>query len=291
VIEAGKTGGPWTDQENDLIVADYFSMLNFDLAGRPFSKTDHRGALSERLPARNDKSIEFKHMNISAVMLGLGQPRVSGYPPAPNFQLSLIDAVLRWLAHRPEWGEPLKASSSGAALRDESPLWISTPPTLANEPSPVDPKFLAAITSRVDVAAMDAKNKNLGRAGEERAFHHERASLSVAGRSDLARRVRWTAAEDGDGYGYDIHSFEPDGRDRLIEVKTTNGWDRTPFHISTNELNVADERRDVWCLLRLYDFARAVRAFEIRPPLERHVELTPTTFRASFQSSAGSENS
>ena len=257
-------------------------MLKADLTGQSFNKTDHRKSLSGTLPARNDKSIEFKHMNISAVMLGLGQPRITGYPPAPNFQLSLIDAVLRWLARRPAWGEPLEPNSPIIGVRDEAPLWISTPPTLANEPSPVDPKFLAAITGKVDVAAMDAKNRKLGRAGEERAFHHERALLTAAGRPDLSKKVRWTAAEDGDGFGYDMYSFEPDGRERLIEVKTTNGWDRTPFHISRNELSVSSERRDVWCLLRLYDFARKARAFEIRPPLERHVELTPTTFRASF---------
>ena len=153
-----------------------------------------------------------------------------------------------------------------AVVREEAPLWIGTPPTLANEPSPVDPKFLAAIASKVDVAERDARNTALGKAG----------------RDDLARRVRWTSVEDGDGFGYDISSFDPEGRERLIEVKTTNGWDRTPFHISRNELLVADERRDAWCLLRLYDFARTARAFEIHPPLERHVELTPTSFRASF---------
>ena len=63
------------------------------------------------------------------------------------------------------------------------------------------------------------------------------------GRDDLARKVRWVSDEDGDGAGYDIASFAPDGRPRLIEVKTTNGWERTPFHISRNELAVAEERR------------------------------------------------
>ena len=29
--------------------------------------------------------------------------------------------------------------------------------------------------------------------------------------------------------------FEPSGKPRLIEVKTTNGWERTPFYISANE--------------------------------------------------------
>ena len=33
-------------------------------------------------------------------------------------------------------------------------------------------------------------------------------------------------------------SFEADGRERLIEVKTTNGWERTPFHITRSELEV-----------------------------------------------------
>lgn len=72
---------------------------------------------------------------------------------------------------------------------------------------------------------------------------HERASLRSAGRDDLAHKVRWVSEEDGDGAGYDIASFAPDALPRLIEVKTTNGWERTPFHITRNELAVAEERR------------------------------------------------
>jgi len=73
---------------------------------------------------------------------------------------------------------------------------------------------------------------------------HEQATLRRAGREDLAEKVRWTSVQDGDGHGFDIASFETDGRERLIEVKTTNGWERTPFHISRNELAVATTRRD-----------------------------------------------
>src|SRR5690606_644697 len=80
-------------------------------------------------------------------------------------------------------------------------------------------------------------------AGEERVLAHEWASLRSAGRDDLARKVRWVSEEDGDGAGYDIASFAPDGQARLIEVKTTNGWERTPFHITRNELAMADGRR------------------------------------------------
>lgn len=109
----------------------------------------------------------------------------------------------------------------------------------------------------------------------------ERATLAAAGRADLAARVRWVADEDGDGAGYDVASFEPDGTERLIEVKTTNGWERTPFHLTSNEIAVAEARRDVWQLIRLWNFARQPRAFAIRPPLDAHVSLTPTSFLAA----------
>ena len=66
-------------------------------------------------------------------------------------------------------------------------------------------------------------------------------------------------------------------------MKTTNGWERTPFHISRNELAVADARRDDWQLVRLWNFAREPKAFAIKPPLEAHVELTATSFLAGLR--------
>jgi hypothetical protein len=123
------------------------------------------------------------------------------------------------------------------------------------------------IARKFDVAGRDERNRALGRAGEERVLAHERAALRTAGRDDLARKVRWVSEEDGDGAGYDIASFAPDGLPRLIEVKTTNGWERTPFHITRNELAVAEERRSEWRLFRLWNFSREPKAFELHPPL------------------------
>ena len=45
----------------------------------------------------------------------------------------------------------------------------------------------------------------------------------------------------------------------------------------------AYNKSDRWCLLRLWNFSRAPKAFELRPPLDRHVELTPTSFQAGFR--------
>ena len=69
-------------------------------------------------------------------------------------------------------------------------------------------------------------------------------------------------------------------------MKTTNGWERTPFHLSRNEIAVAGERRDHWHLVRVWNFTRTPRAFELRPPLEAHIDLTPTSFLAALRQGA-----
>jgi hypothetical protein len=272
----------WSDAENDLIVADYFAMLADDIARRPYNKAEHRRVLRAALRARSDGSVEFKHQNISAVLKGLGETWITGYKPAFNFQSSLEDAVLRWLDRNRAWLERAPASPPANTLQDAGQLWPLPPPTLSNAPPPKELEQMLRIARKYDVAGRDARNRALGRAGEERVLRHERAVLRAAGRDDLARAVRWVSDEDGDGAGYDIASFTTEGRTRLIEVKTTNGWERTPFHISRNELAVAEERRADWSLFRLWNFAREPRAFELHPPLEAHVTLTATTFQASF---------
>lgn len=274
--------GAWTDTEIDLIVADYFAMLGAELAGRSLNKAEHNREL-QALMNRSRGSIEFKHQNISAVMLGLGQPWIEGYKPAANFQNALVDGVLRWLDAHPDWLRPRMGEGLSGHVREAAPLWIGPPPTQRNEPPPVDPAFMLALGRKYDVAERDARNRALGKAGEQRVLDHERQTLHQAGRNDLAAKVRWTAIEDGDGYGYDIASYEPDGRDRLLEVKTTNGWERTPFHISRNELAVADARREDWHLIRLWNFAREPKAFALRPPLDAHAALIATSFLASLR--------
>jgi len=273
---------PWTDEENDLIVADYFAMLADDIFGRPYNKAEHRRALLPLLNGRSEGSIEFKHQNISAVLKGLGEDWIPGYKPAFNFQMSLVDAVARWLIINPAWLGRLPDSRPTTGLQEPAPIWIGPPPTLSNQPPPQELEQMLHIARKFDVAGRDERNRALGRAGEERVLAYEWASLRSAGRDDLARKVRWVSEEDGDGAGYDIASFAPDGQARLIEVKTTNGWERTPFHITRNELAVADERRSEWCLFRLWNFSREPKAFELYPPLDAHVTLTATTFVAGF---------
>ena len=206
-------GEDWTDQESDLIIADYFAMLQNDLAGRPYSKAEHNRQVQAET-GRGRGSIEFKHQNISAVLKGLGEAWIEGYKPAMNFQISLVDAVIRWIAANPAWSVRAPILAPLRHMNEAQPLWVDPPPTLRNTPPPVELEKMLAIARKFDVAGRDARNRALGRAGEERVLQNERLILNQAGQDGLAKKVRWVAEEEGDGAGYDIHSFGSDGRDR-----------------------------------------------------------------------------
>lgn len=58
----------WTIDEVEAVAADYFAMLKAELSRTAYSKAAHNRALQARIP-RSRGSIEFKHQNISAVLI------------------------------------------------------------------------------------------------------------------------------------------------------------------------------------------------------------------------------
>jgi Domain of unknown function (DUF3883) len=274
------TGTDWTDREVDLIVADYFDMRDKEIAGQSYVKAQRNAALQE-LTGRSRGSIEFKHQNISAVLRKLGQPWITGYKPMPNFQKTLLDAIERALLMR----DALLGSAETSPLTgfaEPRVVFFEAPPAkLPGDEN--DPERLKRLVRKFDPAARDARNRILGKQGEEQIVLSERTRLIDAGRADLSRKVRWVSEEDGDGAGYDILSFSGDGNERLLEVKTTAGHQTTPFFLSENERGLSQERPEAFRLVRLYDFQRCPRAFELAPPLELSVMLRATNYRASFE--------
>lgn len=270
-------GSIWSDWEVDAIVADYFAMLSDEISGLSFNKSERRRAL-QNLTGREPGSIERKHQNISAVLERLGLPFIRGYKPLAHFQNALLDAVERFLTSK---GQPIfQFTSATPNLVAETPnLWIGPPPAV-DPKEPSEPERLQQLIRKFDPAERDARNRSLGRCGEELVFLREQHWLKAHGQAGLARKVEWTSEVHGDGAGYDIRSFDLDGSERLIEVKTTNGPARTPFFLSENERAFSDERPEAFRLLRLYSFVERPSAFELRPPLRERLVLNPTNYRA-----------
>ncbi|WBL79122.1 DUF3883 domain-containing protein [Bradyrhizobium xenonodulans] len=273
---AGGGQPDWTDEELDRIVADYFSMLDEEISGIPYNKAAHNRALRDSLD-RSKSSVEFKHRNISAVLVKLGLPSIKGYFPADNHQAAIIPAIDRYLSHNPAALHPEKVVDGWA---ERQGLFVGAPPPLL----PVSPRKadIERLIRKFNPVERDFRNRKLGRDGEELVFHHERQRLTQLERPDLARKIRWISEELGDGAGYDILSFDAQGRERLLEVKTTVGADVTPFYITRNELSLASERPDAFRLCRVFDFSAHPRMFELTPPLEKLVRLSPLNYEASF---------
>ncbi len=261
----------------DAIVADYFAMLSEDLARRPYVKSRHSAALMDEI-GRTHRSVEFKHQNISAVLEELGMPWIPGYKPKRNYQAAIFGAIDRYLTGR---GIPTYEQLPPTVLNvaEEGDVFIAPPP--APDFASTQPAPLVSLLRKFDPVERDYRNRALGAAGEEFIMGVERKRLIGIDRPDLARKIRWIAAEDGDGAGYDVLSFEPDGKERLIEVKTTNGSARTPFFLTRNEHEVADSRPDAWHLYRVHLFAQSPRVFTIKPPLDQALSLRAETWRAT----------
>ena len=272
------TGTPWSDREIDLTVASYFEMFRMELQGKPYTKLHKNKELQARI-GRSHKAVDFKDQNISAVLQHLAMDWIPGYKPKVNYQNALIAGVERYLIAHP--GIFTKQSTQMPKPNQPEQGYLIPEPAPSKKPS--EPKILQRLVRKFDPAARDARNRELGKLGEERILISERARLIEAGRKDLARKVKWISEEEGDGAGYDILSFSDSGDDRLLEVKTTTGHRYTPFYLTENEHQLSVERADEFRLLRLYNFAREPKVFELKPPLENLVTLWPISYRASFE--------
>src|ERR1017187_9227458 len=191
MADEAKIGTNWQDDELDAIVTDYFAMLAVDLSGQPYVKSRHSAALMAQI-GRTHCSVEFKHQNISAVMDELGMPWIPGYKPKRNYQNAIFDAIDRYLSAHPAILE--SAAAPPAVVAAESVVFVDPP-----SPSAVDkriPERLRRLVRKFDPVDRDHRNRSLGKAGEAFVVELERYRLKQGNRSDLAKKVRWTAAED-----------------------------------------------------------------------------------------------
>lgn len=269
-----RSNGDWTADELLLVTNDYFSMLDAELSGRPYSKSEHRRALLE-LVKRSEGSVEFKHQNISAVLQDLGLPWIAGYKPRSNYQSALLEAVEAHL-HRQT---PADIDKFDVRLPSDVDGVLVDPP---KHRLPSCGPALERLIRRFDPAARDVRNRRLGRAGEEFVLHFERHRLQALGHRRLADKVRWIADVEGDGAGFDILSFDSHGREKFLEVKTTCGAARTPFYISHNELRLSEQCPDEFRLVRVHQFLNGPRMFVLEPPLRDQLCIEAVAYRASW---------
>jgi hypothetical protein len=277
----------WSRREVEILVADYLQMLTMELTGQSFNKAQRRRALIPLLDNRTEASIEFKRRNVSAVMGILGYPHIRGYLPAENTQGEVLAAVVASQIEKIPLLETAAASFVDMPAIEITPAdfigsRVEPPERKLRATEPAAP-FRARTPIKRDYLEREARNRSLGTAGEKFILEFERWRLAQLGVGQLADRVKHVAESEGDGLGYDVLSFEADGRERFIEVKTTAFSESTPFFVTDNEVKFARSEPEKFKLCRVYEFRAAPRFFELTGPVEKHFHLDPSTYRASLQ--------
>lgn len=277
----------WTRGEVEAAVADYSAMLVEDLSGARLNKAAHNRVLRQVLRDRSHRSVESKHQNISAVLVEDGFAYLDGYRPAHNYQRLLREVVRKRLLARPDLVALLSRVLDAPAAVPVSATTLAL--TLVEAPKPEERVEVATRRSWrarsgefPDYHAREARNRSLGEAGEIAVAAFEHRQLWVAGKRKLADRVEHVAKTKGDGLGFDVLSFEHDGRERLIEVKTSRLAKMTPFFVTKNEVDVSSYYSAAYHLYRLYTFDRSPKLFVLSGALRETCRLEPTVYRAEF---------
>lgn len=290
-FEVKKLSDEWSESEVTAIVADYFDMLRLELVEQPYSKTEHRNRLAPKLNDRSKASIEFKHSNISGVLVARGLPYIDGYKPLGNYQRLLVQGVDRYLNEHDGFFENLQnavrvdpPSAPPAQVVAALTLFDSPPESIPRHSEPTRP-WLSRRGRKVDFARRDAENRRLGRMGEQWVVDLEKRRLTELGRDDLATRVEWVADLYGDGLGYDIRSFDHEqDRERKIEVKTTGLGKYFPFLVTANEVRCSEDIPDEFHLYRVFSFSTSPRLYDLPGALTQTCDLTPKIFAAAARS-------
>ena len=277
-VVAGGRPPPWSPEENEIVVDSYLMMLAKDMAGEKYVKRAQYLKILPNLDScRTEWSVYRKHCNITAILQALGEPWIKGHYPQSNYQHSLVEVVIRQVEKKREFfanASAKRQESRGIGFQEivmcepDAGVDITNMTPTKKRQALMDQERMDMTAQKYDVAGRDEFNRALGQGGERLVMENEACRLRNVGRFDLADKIEWSSQKRGDGLGYDIVSFDFDGKRRFIEVKTTNGYSRTPFYVSANEKKVSQEMvkdGQNWVLFRLFEFNTDPKAFVLTP--------------------------
>ncbi|XWN36723.1 MAG: DUF3883 domain-containing protein [Balneola sp.] len=272
----------WTLEEDLAIINDYFKMLTKELSGQKYVKAKHRRNLLPQLKDRSHGSVERKHMNISAVLIEKGLPYISGYKPYHNYQTLLREEIEEYLSNHPElfrlFDKHIETDISYPEINDILKGEIDT----SEVGTKVEDSGIRFTTQNTEqnYYLKELRNKKLGLLGERFIMNFEKEKLISVGRKELSKKIEHISQTVGDTAGFDILSFDEEGKEKHIEVKTTQMGKNAPFYFTKNELTFSINNEKSYSLYRLFDFQRNPKFFQLQGSLNASTENIPTEYIA-----------
>ncbi|MDE3155428.1 MAG: hypothetical protein KGN76_10020 [Acidobacteriota bacterium] len=140
-------------------MAAYFGMLQLELSGVAYNKSEHNRLLRQLLDDRSHGAVEYKLQNISAILVNHGLAYIRGYLPAQNYQQALESAVLEWLEVH---GDVVRMLERSPILNPSAPgPLLSFDDLLTEPPEPLRAPRAPSrpVPLRVDFLRLDAENR------------------------------------------------------------------------------------------------------------------------------------
>ncbi|MEZ8325480.1 DUF3883 domain-containing protein [Vibrio cyclitrophicus] len=271
---------------------------SFQLDGKLFQWESKKSSNLESSQIRKifNKDPVVLFVRIDEKLKGITQPftyagqlewREFSYPV--NSSEHPVEVMFDVLEHQEPALEPLQTVYSWR-IDGEGPIKVtSTILTKSPPPKPAKKKRAKKKPSShkesppVDWAERDERNRSLGNAGEELVLEYERKFLIENNLEHLVEELDHVATHDS-GAGYDIKSFDVNGVEKYIEVKTTRGSQTTPFYISRNEVNKSSELGQKYWIYRVYNLNTdkgQANFYELNGPVKKHFNLEPETYKAT----------
>lgn len=129
----------------------------------------------------------------------------------------------------------------------------------------------------VDFEKKGKVQKDLGDAGEELVKQHELKKLLAAGLNKLSVQVRIAKPNEG----YDVYSFDENGNEKFIEVKTTTTRALNRFYLTRHEIDFMRLNKGHYSLYRVYNFDEENNSgefFELEGDVEAQLIKDPTQY-------------
>lgn len=95
------------------------------------------------------------------------------------------------------------------------------------------------VSGKKDYLSEYIDKAKIGLYGEQLVLRYEKEQLENLGKKELSKKVIQVSLNN-DSLGYDILSYDEDGNEKFIEVKTTRGNNKY-FYITENELNKSNK--------------------------------------------------
>lgn len=151
------------------------------------------------------------------------------------------------------------------------------PPDTSNKPKT---KITKVYGRKVDYLNKAKRDQKQGIIAERLVYEYEKKYLKDHQKNILAEKVKWVS-KDADGYGYDILSYDLNGNEKYIEVKSTSLGKNTPFDISANEVETSKKYQDKYWVYRVYHMDDDQPRFYVyQGAIEQNFSIETTSYKA-----------